>query len=117
MFGASGIQYVIKSDMPELERIPKNQSLALYRIMQEQCTNILKYSKATAVYIEFTRKDDQLLLVIQDNGKGADLNGIKQGIGLRNMRARLSVFGGSLQVHTAKDEGFRLEMQLPLTTQ
>lgn len=113
MFGASGIQYAIKSDMTEQE-IPKNQSLALYRIMQEQCTNILKYSQATAVHIEFVRKDDQLLLVIQDNGKGAELQGMRQGIGLRNMRARLSVFGGTLQVQTAKGEGFRLEVNMPL---
>jgi len=63
--------------------------LMLFRVFQEALNNIIKHSEATEVDIQLVRHDQQLSLVIYDNGKGFNVNGRYYGLGMHNMRMRI----------------------------
>jgi PAS domain S-box-containing protein len=88
--------------------------LAIYRIAQEQCTNIVKYAGARSVKILLSTDDQMLRMVISDDGKGMDPDKQTDGIGLRNIKSRLSVFNGCASVCTAPGKGFTLDISTPL---
>ncbi len=90
------------------------RKIALYRIAQEQCTNIIKYAQATRVDIRLQVKKDKVQLRIRDNGKGMDAGKNSDGIGIRNMIGRLSIYGGRLDIETSPGNGFILSAEIPL---
>ncbi|RYY82918.1 MAG: PAS domain-containing protein, partial [Chitinophagaceae bacterium] len=87
--------------------------LAVYRILQEQLTNVLKHAQATTVEIRFARKGDQLELQVQDNGKGFDPRRHRNGIGITNMMTRAESVHGFLQIDTAPGQGCTLMVRVP----
>ena len=96
------------------EKLSNAQKLAIYRIAQEQCTNIAKYANASRVSINLEMIDDNFFLRIADDGNGADNNEQTNGIGLRNISARATVFGGNTRIITSPNQGFFLEVFFPL---
>ncbi|MBI3138933.1 MAG: PAS domain S-box protein [Sphingobacteriales bacterium] len=90
------------------------KKIALYRIAQEQCTNIIKYAQATRVDIRLQVKKDKVQLWIRDNGKGMESGKSTDGIGIRNMKGRLSIYGGRLDIETSPGNGFTLCAEIPL---
>jgi len=96
------------------ELMDDKRKIALYRIAQEQCTNIIKYARATRVDIILRIKQSQVQLIIKDNGAGMEPGKSSDGIGIRNMRGRVSIYGGSLQIDTAPGKGFKLTVTIPL---
>ncbi|AEW01253.1 putative signal transduction histidine kinase [Niastella koreensis GR20-10] len=100
---------------PELEiELTNDVQLMLYRIIQEQTNNIMRYAEAGYVRIAIEKSDDALSLVILDNGKGFDPDQQTRGIGLLNIRNRAETFGGTLTIDTKPMAGCRLEVQIPL---
>ena len=87
--------------------------VVLYRIVQEQLTNIVKHSGATQVRLYLKKEPSQLLLTITDNGKGFDASKKKQGIGLTNIMDRAGVFGGVVLIETAPGKGCQLQVVFP----
>jgi two-component system sensor histidine kinase UhpB len=104
----------IETNMADLddERICDNLKLNIYRIVQEQLNNILKYAEATKVTISTTILDDLITLSISDNGKGFDTSRHRSGIGMINIRNRAEVFNGSLQVNSSPGKGCTLKVEL-----
>ncbi len=96
------------------ERVDDKRKITLYRIAQEQCTNIIKYARATRVDIILQMKQSTIQLIIKDNGSGMEPGKSTDGIGIRNMRGRVSIYGGSLQIDTAPGKGFKLTVTIPL---
>lgn len=96
------------------ELMDDKRKIALYRIAQEQCTNILKYARATRVDISLGIKHAHVQLIIKDNGAGMEPGKSTDGIGIRNMRGRVSIYGGSLQIDTSPGKGFKLTVNIPL---
>ncbi|NEP13166.1 MAG: sensor histidine kinase [Symploca sp. SIO2C1] len=86
---------------------------AAYRIVQEALTNISKYAKAKEVNIQIQIVTG-LELVIQDNGKGFNLNQNTTGFGLQGMRERTLALGGSFEIVTAPGAGCQIIAKLPL---
>ncbi len=91
----------------------KNRELALYRITQEQLSNILKYAKATEVSICIKVTGNNIHLIIADNGVGFDLSKITKGIGLKNINNRISVYSGKMNIISSPGKGCRLEISIP----
>jgi PAS domain S-box-containing protein len=89
--------------------------LNIYRILQEQLKNIQKYSKATEVGIELRIINNLIHLKITDNGVGFDVNKIKPGIGLLNMRKRAELFSGILLIDAAPNKGCSITIEIPLS--
>jgi signal transduction histidine kinase len=99
---------------PALEQVLSGeQKLMLYRIIQEQTNNIIKHAEASEVTITLKRKADSLFLVLRDNGKGFDLDRVKRGIGLSNIRNRVEAFNGSLKIISAPGKGCCMEVTIP----
>ena len=88
--------------------------LAVYRIVQEQFTNILKHAKASLVDIIVERRNGDICMSIEDNGVGFDTHITKNGIGLENIKRRVQVFDGNFSIQTLPGKGCRLYVQLPV---
>ena len=96
------------------DAIKADVQLAIYRVVQEQFTNILKHSKASIVDITVEKRNGDICMLIQDNGVGFDRHITKNGIGLENMKRRVQVFNGNLNIQTVPGKGCRLFIDLPL---
>ncbi|NEP74117.1 MAG: sensor histidine kinase [Okeania sp. SIO2G4] len=97
-----------------LNSSPDNElKIAVYRIVQEALTNIYKYAEATTVEINiFTTKN--LHLIIQDNGKGFNLNQNTTGFGLQGMQERALALGGKFEILTSPNTGCKIIANFPL---
>lgn len=70
------------------------QAMNLYRVIQEAITNAIKYSNSNAILINIVKENEKLKIKIEDNGVGFDLNKIKNGNGLINMKSRMEEING-----------------------
>lgn len=101
-------------DVSEGRKIEKNMELMLYRIAQEQLTNIRKYSKASKAVITLKEKDNNLLFSISDNGIGFDKTAKARGIGLKNISSRVDFYSGVMKIITQPGKGCTIEIKIPL---
>ena len=90
--------------------------LNLYRILQEQLRNILKYANATSIQVEVAINNNTLQMRIEDNGVGFDINENKSGIGLANMTRRSQLFSGNLIIDSAVGNGCEILVEIPLSS-
>jgi signal transduction histidine kinase len=84
-------------------RLPQVMEISLYRVIQELLSNIIKYSRASEVTISFTGYENELVLTIDDDGDGYNLDAFqnsKEGNGWRNVHSRVSLIKGSIEIDT-----------------
>lgn len=76
--------------------------LSLYRVLQEWISNVLKYSEATELLIQFIAHPDSIIITVEDNGMGFDLETFEtsRGNGWRNINSRLNLIKGTLDIDT-----------------
>ena len=106
------VKLVIDEDYDALQ-IDSNKELMIYRIVQEQLNNIIKYAKASEVNIRLKQQDDQLILFISDNGIGFDVHEQSNGIGLKNINSRVNFYSGKMHLASSPGEGCTLEVSIP----
>ena len=87
----------------------------LYRITQEQLSNIYKHAKATAVHILLSADTRSVCLTIRDNGIGFDPGSDRKGIGISNIYNRAESFDGKAEIFSRPGAGCTLIVQLPLS--
>jgi signal transduction histidine kinase len=80
----------------------------------EALNNILKHADADRVAIHLQLAGDQAELRVTDDGIGFELEQVTQGMGLNNMRERISTLGGELHIQTHLDEGTTILVQIPI---
>jgi signal transduction histidine kinase len=95
------------------ERLPAEVETAIYRIVQESLTNVVKHAHAKRVSILVTRKDGALTAVVEDDGRGFDATGLAEGFGLEGMRERVALLDGRLVVESG-EAGTNLVAEVPL---
>jgi len=95
-------------------RLTENQSLSVYRIIQEQLNNILKHSEARQIKISLAEKDQMVRLEIADDGKGFDPQMRNRGIGLLNMENRVRLLNGEFDVVSAPGKGCKIIAAFPV---
>jgi len=88
--------------------------LNLYRILQEQLKNILKYAKATLIKVEVSLDNNSIHMCIADNGIGFDIAAAKSGIGISNMRRRVELFFGQFELNSSPGNGCIITISIPL---
>jgi two-component system sensor histidine kinase UhpB len=89
--------------------------LMLYRIIQEQLNNIVKHAHARNVTVHIEQIENKVLLVITDDGVGADLSvDDGHGMGLRNIRNRIELYQGRISMDTAPGKGFVLNVEFEI---
>jgi len=96
-------------------KINSQQSIALFRILQEALTNIVKHAKATAVKIQLRNQNNKLIMEIIDNGIGFDENQkIKHdSYGLIGMRERFFLLEGELIISGKLGKGTSVRVEMP----
>jgi len=90
------------------------QTNYLFRIAQEALNNILKHSGATRMYVKVSQTESKLTLVVGDNGKGIDFKkGNTSGNGLYNIRERVQVLHGVMELNSNEEKGTELLIEIP----
>jgi signal transduction histidine kinase len=96
------------------ERLPADVETALYRIVQEALTNIVKHAQASAVSIVLRRGRGAVTALIEDDGRGFTPDGGSDGLGLLGMGERLALLGGKLKVESTPGAGTTIVAEVPL---
>ncbi len=100
-------------------RLPSGLEVAIYRLVQEASSNVLKHAEASHLRIELTYQKQRSKIVIQDNGKGFDLDKvqlkIRQGnhFGLIGMRERVELLEGRFDIESEPNAGTKITMLIP----
>lgn len=89
--------------------------LMIYRVIQEQLHNIIKYAKATLVSIRVEKNHREISVEIADNGIGFNPDSKREGLGLKNIRFRTEVHKGKLSVKSSPGEGCKISISIPTT--
>jgi signal transduction histidine kinase len=110
----TGIAVDFEPALAEAERLPAEVETALYRIVQESLTNVVKHARASRVSVLLTRYDGTVKAIVEDDGRGFDPEvGREGGVGLVGMRERLALLGGRLEVESG-EAGTTVAAEVPL---
>ncbi|NNV54968.1 PAS domain S-box protein [Limnovirga soli] len=102
-------------DFGEEEEINNNIKLTIYRIIQEQINNIIKHAEAKKINITLIKSDDNILeLDIVDDGKGFEMGKTNYGIGITNIKNRVELYNGQMELISSPNAGCSLHVTFPL---
>lgn len=106
----------IETITTNIKRYPQNFEIKVNNIIQEFVNNILKHSKASYAKIQVEDENNQLHILIEDNGCGFDKNGItkKDGLGINQIEARIQMMKGSLNIDSKSSGGTKIMIVLPI---
>ena len=109
----SGID--VQVNATALRELPPDYATALYRIVQESLTNVVKHADARTVSVVVTATSNAVRAVVEDDGRGFDQERVRDGaLGLVGMRERVSLLGGRFEIESRAGAGTSLIVELPL---
>ena len=94
--------------------LPSEVSTAIYRIVKEALANVYKHSDATQVMVHLLATAQTLSLIVEDNGRGFNLEQNTAGFGLQGMRERAVALGGQFNITSTLEAGCRIVVYVPL---
>ena len=99
-----------------LPKLSEPASIAVYRVVQEALSNVVKHSGARHCVVRVGRAHEakDILITVDDDGRGFDLGVTSDGIGLIGMRERMTAVGGSIDVSSSAETGTMVQIRLPL---
>lgn len=103
----------------KLDALDDNKRLAIFRVIQEACNNILKHSEASHAEINIKRyKEDFYKVSIDDDGIGCNKKEFckMHHFGLAIMKERVRMICGSIEIHSDLNKGFHITVIIPATT-
>jgi signal transduction histidine kinase len=110
----TGIAVEFEPALPE-GRLPADVETALYRIVQESLSNVVKHAEAGRVSVVLTRKADSVSIIVEDDGVGFDPSRPRDGgLGLVGMRERVALLGGRLTIESRPGAGTTFVAEVPL---
>ncbi len=115
----TGPQVVLEGD-DEIGPLTKRVQGTLFNIVQESTNNALKHAEAQHIWIKIAKKADELMLTIQDDGKGFDLQAVKAAydqrgsFGLLSLEERARLVGGHAELLSAPGAGTTVRVVVPL---
>jgi len=97
-------------------KLDQERATALYRIVQEALTNIIRHAQATKVKISLIRKEGELILEVKDNGKGIEFGKAldPNSLGIIGLKERALQFGGEVTITGSPAKGTTVTVRLPL---
>jgi len=106
------------ADLPAA-RLPRDIESNIYHVAQEALHNVVKHAKASRVSVYLQRRDDNLLLVIEDDGRGFNVGEVRtnadgDGLGLISMRERAALIGGTVDIESEPGRGTTVFARVPL---
>ena len=109
----SGIEVDLETGLGD-GRLPAEVETALYRIVQEALTNVVKHAGARRVSILLTRQANRVVAIVEDDGQGLDEGPREDGLGLIGMRERVGLVGGLLRIESAPGSGTTIAAEVPV---
>ena len=93
--------------------------ITVYRIIQELLTNAIKHAEAQSVMVQCSENENRLYITVEDDGKGFDPTSVEQkdGIGLSNIRNRVNLLQGTVEISSRPGEGTTFSIEIPLNEQ
>jgi signal transduction histidine kinase len=96
----------------ERERLPPDLETAVYRVVQEALTNVVKHARARRVAIEIVGGDDYVDVAVRDDGVGFDPELPREGFGITGMRERIGLADGTLTIDSDAQRGTTVSARL-----
>ena len=84
----------------------------LYLIFKEATNNMVKYADASKAMFSLKGEKDKLVMLIEDNGRGFDLNKLSEGNGLKNMRKRAEAIGAEFMIDSQPGNGTTIHLKI-----
>ena len=105
----------IETEFKNISRYSEKFEIKVYNIIQEFMNNILKHSEATKALIKIEDLDQNIKIYIHDNGVGFNLSSLekKEGIGIRQIEARVQLMNGDFKIESIIDQGTQIEISIP----
>jgi len=117
---SSGIAVDLHAKNLDHRRLPAHVESTVYRVVQEALTNVRRHAEATRVSLIVERRRKELLAIIEDDGRGFDLEAVsgsaggQRKLGLMGMLERAALVGGNLDVETEPGAGATGYLRIPL---
>lgn len=94
--------------------IPVQVQVNIYRMIQELLNNAIRHGKATKIIVQCIREESNMLITVEDNGKGFVFKdqGFLNGIGLANIKNRVNLMRGTMQIDSIIDEGTTVNIEI-----
>lgn len=118
-------EYAISTsvELQDLQSMPRSVELAIFRILQEELTNVRKHAKAESVTILSASSDGDLILTVEDDGVGFDPKMLPaeqasgKHLGLMAVRERVELLGGDMAIESRPGAGTRIVVRIPTITE
>lgn len=99
----------------KLNDLPVGLNLNIFRIVQELLFNSLKHAQSKEVLIQLIRNDEDLEIMVEDDGIGFDVDKVKKGMGTENLAARVNFLRGEISIHSEPGVGTTTSITIPYT--
>ncbi len=112
---SAGSKIIIEKEIAvgDENTIPDKLKLTIYRIVQEQLSNIVKHAGAGKIILKLIRHSEKIVVTIKDDGQGFDTILKTNGIGLINIKTRASLFSGEVSINSSPGNGCELIVSFP----
>ncbi len=110
------VEVIYQSMGMENRKIDQSVSIAIYRIIQELINNVIKHSGASRVLVQLLSENSKLVVNVEDNGKGfnIDQTGSNGGMGWKNIRSRIELLNGRADIQSAPEKGASINLEFNL---
>jgi len=102
------------------DRLPVEVETAVFRVVQEALTNVVRHAKAETVLVQMARENGELAIEVEDDGAGFDPASVStpessgRGLGLLGIRERVELLGGRVTIESAPGRGTRVAVTVPI---
>ncbi|MEM6806732.1 MAG: sensor histidine kinase, partial [Bacteroidota bacterium] len=93
--------------------VSQKAELQLYRVAQELLQNVIKHAQASEVFLQLTYEEDKLTLMLEDDGKGFDIEQASEGMGMQNIQNRVAQIDGKLDFDSLIGQGTTVIIEVP----
>ncbi|SHJ79013.1 Tetratricopeptide repeat-containing protein [Reichenbachiella agariperforans] len=110
---ATGVDFqLVTSQELNLNDMPVQFKVDLYRIIQELVANVVKHASAKSAEVSLTKNDREINLIVEDDGRGFDRSQKNKGIGLENIKHRLETLKGTMHIDSSVGRGTIVNIDL-----
>lgn len=111
----AGIEASVEIAGPR-KRLPSLVETALFRVVQEAITNIIKHADARKATVRLEFRESAVLAAVEDDGKGFNPEEFQEGagFGLLGMEERVTLLGGTLRIDSERGQGTRIAIEIPV---